>query len=231
MNSALADGGPVSTGSIEIQARMASRLAGVLFIVATAATMASQIIMAPLLDGSRSEIASQGNLVALATLLEVANALASAGIAIALYPVLRRFAETTAVGYVGLRVIEGALGATAAAFLAMSSTADNTELVLGLHDTVFLLVLIVFSVGTLLLYPVLFAQRLVPSVLSLWGLVGGLLLLLSCTLILFDQIEIGGTTDMFLSLPIWINEMALALWLLTRGLDVSGIAQETGHAS
>jgi len=34
--------------------------------------------------------------------------------------------------------------------------------------------------------------------------------------------------DMVLSLPIWINEMVLALWLLIRGLDVRGIKQETG---
>lgn len=38
--------------------------------------------------------------------------------------------------------------------------------------------------------------------------------------ILFDRIEIGGTTDLILSLPIWINEMALAVWLLIRGVTL-----------
>ena len=225
---AIGDDDPAATGRLSGQTRLASRLAGVLFITATAATMASQTIMAPLLGLSGSEIAARGTLVALATLLEIANALASAGIAIALYPVLRRFAETTASVYVGFRVIEGALAVMAAAVLAMLSTGRNMAFTLALHDSVFLLVLIAFSVGALLLYPVLFIYRLVPRALSLWGLAGGLMLLLSCTLILLGQIETGGAVDMVLSLPIWINEMVLALWLLIRGLDVRGIKQETG---
>ena len=85
----------------------------------------------------------------------------------------------------------------------------------------FLLVLIVFSCGTFCFYPLLFKYRLVPRLLSLWGMIGGLMLLISCFLILFGRIETGGTTDLVLSLPIWINEMVLAAWLFVRGLDLS----------
>jgi hypothetical protein len=56
----------------------------------------------------------------------------------------------------------------------------------------------------------LFKYRLVPRLLSLWGMIGGLSLFISCLLILFGRIEISGTTDFVLSLPIWINEMVLA---------------------
>lgn len=213
--------------------KRAARIAGVLFITATASTMAAQIILTPLLDAPQVVTNPQPHLVALAVLLEIANALASAGIAIAFYPVLRRCAELAATGYLGLRVIEGAMGVVAATVLAIiiSTSADDMAFVFALHDTAFLIVLLVFSCGTLLLYPMLFVFRLVPPVLSLWGLVGGLMLLVSCVLILFGQIEVGGTTDLILSLPIWINEMALALWLLARGLDLSRVGSGDQHAA
>ena len=219
-----------SLGQTEMQ--RAARLAGVLFITATASTMAAQAIVGPLLESRETTGNLQANLVALAVLLELANALASAGIAIAFYPVLRRCAEIAATGYLGLRIIEGATGVVAAAILAMSvkASAADTALVIALHDAAFLMVLLVFSIGTLLLYPMLFVFRLVPRVLSLWGLIGGLMLLVSCVLILFGQIKVGGTTDLILSLPIWINEMALAIWLLIRGLDLTHSGSEDHHA-
>ena len=49
------------------------------------------------------------------------------------------------------------------------------------------------------------------------------MLMVSCLLILFGRIEFGGGTDLALSLPIWINEMALAIWLFVRGLDLGKI--------
>jgi len=42
-----------------------------------------------------------------------------------------------------------------------------------------------------------------------WGMSGGLMVLISCLLILFGRIEIGSATDLIHSLPIWINEMVL----------------------
>jgi hypothetical protein len=52
----------------------------------------------------------------------------------------------------------------------------------------------------------------------------------SVLLILFGRVEMGSTIDMILSLPIWINEMALALWLIFRGVDLAKVgsgAQDT----
>lgn len=211
----------------------AARIAGALFIIATASTMAAQIILSPDLDTSLGAADLQNHLIAFAVLLEIANALASAGIAIAFYPVLRRCAELAATSYLGLRMIEGAVGVVAAAVLAiiMSTSADEVPFTMAMHDTAFLIVLLVFSCGTLLLYPMLYAFRLVPPVLSLWGLIGGLMLLVSCVLILFDRVEMGGTTDLILSLPIWVNEMALALWLLARGVDLKHVGSDYDRAA
>ena len=204
-------------------------IAALLFITATAATMASQILLDAVPEEATALPSEQRNLVTLAVVFEITNGLASAGIALVLYPVLRHFSELAATGYLGLRLVEGALGVAAAAGLMVLFVPD-TGWALAYHDAVFLLVLIVFSCGTVLFYPLLFRYRLVPRLLSVWGGVGGLMLLASCLLILFGRIEMGGTTDLVLSLPIWINEMVLAVWFLVRGFDFSAVAREGRRA-
>ncbi|SMX46091.1 hypothetical protein [Actibacterium lipolyticum] len=51
------------------------------------------------------------------------------------------------------------------------------------HHRAFLLLLLVFSTSTWGLYPVLFVFRLLPRVLSVWGLIGGLMPAVSVLLI------------------------------------------------
>ncbi len=203
-------------------ARRSARIAAILFVAATASTMASQVIVEQL-PAAATDFATHQYLLSVAVVFEIVNGLASAGIALALYPVLRHLSELMATGYLGLRVVEGALGVAAAASLTMIANPDTgmARWASAYHDAMFLLVLIVFSCGTICFYPLLFKFRLVPRLLSVWGMVGGLMLLTSCLMILFGQIEAGGTTDLVLSLPIWINEMVLAAWLFLRGLDLS----------
>ncbi|MGP6088567.1 DUF4386 domain-containing protein [Antarctobacter jejuensis] len=208
--------------------RTESRVAGVLFIIATGATMASQMIVEPILDSATEVAVVAGREVALrlGVLLEIVNALASAGIAIALFPILWLCVRGLAVAYAGLRTIEASTGIAAAVGLLLLLTPGMGEIGLVWHDWAFLLLLLVFSISTCVLYPVLFVFRLVPRVLSVWGLIGGLMLAVSVLLILFGRIEFGSTTDLVLSLPIWINEMALALWLILRGVDISALPVE-----
>ncbi len=159
------------------------------------------------------------------------NGLASAGIAVAMYPVLRRVSELGATGYLGLRIIEGAMGIVAAGFFlaVLGSSGPGIDQAFEYHDAAFLAVLIVFSCGTLLFYPLLYQHRLVPRFLAIWGLIGGVMLLVSCLLILFGRIEGGGGTDLILSLPIWVNEMALAVWLFFWGFNPGEAWRNADH--
>ena len=208
--------------------RTESIVAGVLFITATGATMVSQVIVAPILanaDATSGITGREGAFVA-GVLFEVVNALASAGIAIAFFPILWVCIRGLAVAYAGLRAIEASTGVGAAGGLLMVLSPESAAVGPAWHHWAFLLVLLVFSTSTCVLYPVLFAFRLVPRVLSVWGLIGGLMLMVSVVLILFGVLEIGAGTDTLLSLPIWINEMALALWLILRGVDMSAVPAE-----
>lgn len=219
--------------NVETNYIASARIAGFLFITATAATMLSQILIEPFLQAPEvvSRVAEDRDLFVVSALLEVVNALASAGIAFALFPILRRCVEGLAVAYVGLRVIEAALGIVATIGLLMlhaPGAVEDTIAIAG-RDLAFLLLLLVFTIGTMVLYPLLFTFRLVPHWLSIWGLVGGAMLFVSVLMILFGRIEIGSTLDMILSLPIWINEMVLALWLIFQGVDLTEVHRKLGN--
>ena len=86
-----------------------ARTAGVLFILATAAGLAGSAVLGTALDGPDflSRISMDGNRLLVSALLSFVAACASAGIAIALYPVLRKYNEGLALGSVGFRLIEG----------------------------------------------------------------------------------------------------------------------------
>ena len=211
-----------------------AKVAGILFITATAATMLSQILIDPFLHAPDvvSRVAEEPDLFVVSALLEIVNALASAGIAFALYPILRLCVEGLAEAYVGLRLIESALGIVAVIGLLLLNTPGivGVPLVIAGHDVAFLLLLLVFTIGTMVVYPLFFIFRLVPRWLSLWGLAGGIMLFVSVLMILFGRTEIGSTLDTVLSLPIWINEMVLALWLIFRGVDITQVQWKKGSA-
>ncbi len=209
--------------------RSAAVAAGVLFITATAATVAAQALLDPILE-ARGELhpGLTGNL-RLATVFEMLNALASAGIAIALFPILTRHAAGAAIGYVSIRAIEGCLGMIAAVSLISLTTlepaaaASSAPQLMNAHHWTFLAVLIVFSLSTFILYPTLYRFAIVPAWLSLWGLTGGVLLTASLGLIMFGVIDAHGTIDTVLSIPIAVNEMALALWLIFKGVGADKV--------
>ncbi len=72
-----------------------------------------------------------------------------------------------------------------------------------------------YGLGALILNYLLYQSELVPRWLSVWGLVGGVLIVAMGVLRLF------GRPVYFLALPIILNELALAVWLIVIGFDSS----------
>lgn len=69
--------------------------------------------------------------------------------------------------------------------------------------------------GALFLYLVLFQSELAPRWLSVWGLIGAALLLAMGLLRLF------GKPVVFLAIPLILNELVLAVWLVLVGFESS----------
>ena len=171
--------------------------------------------------------------------LEFIMCIAIAGIAIWIYPILRRFNPGAALGYVGLRLFEGvmlmvaiipmlALLGLGQEFIAAGSPdfshfQTSGALLLGMRDWAgHGLATLAFCLGALVFYFLLYRSRLVPRWLSGWGFIGALLSLISALYAIFTQ-SLGFSSVNVLDAPLGINEMVLAVWLIAKGFDKSAI--------
>jgi hypothetical protein len=111
--------------------------------------------------------------------------------------------------------VSAGAGSAAASHLSSAGT-----LLLALHEWAFPLDPIVFAIGGLLLYTLLYRSRLVPRWLSVWGMAGAVLVFAYALLRMYG----GGT--MLLAVPIGVQEMVLAGWLIARGFDVHASRRE-----
>jgi hypothetical protein len=73
----------------------------------------------------------------------------------------------------------------------------------------------IFGVDAMVLYYLMYGSGLVPKWLSVWGLIGALLGFVS------GLTGIFGTQIIYLAVPIAVQEMDLAVWLLAKGFNTS----------
>ena len=76
-----------------------------------------------------------------------------------------------------------------------------------------------FAAGALMYYSVFYRARLVPRWLSVWGLLAGVLILTACLFSLFRGTPVSDYK--LLAAPIFLQEIVLGSWLLTRGFNTA----------
>jgi hypothetical protein len=223
--------------------RKTAIIVGILFIIATAIGMLGKIaLLDPILNAPDylGRISANENRVIFGGLCIVFSAFACAGIAIGLYPVLKKHHEAFALGSVGLRVMESMLyivgavgllslltlsreyvhaGVANASLFQVSGTA-----LLAIKDWAGELSVIAFTLGALMYYYVFFRSKLVPRWLSGWGILAAAASLTAVLLSIFGQIVPFSTVFILLQIPIGLQEYALAVWLIVRGFNPSAIA-------
>jgi hypothetical protein len=221
--------------------RKAAIIVGVLFIIGTLAGVLS-LFTGPVLSASSvlSSVSANENQVRIGSLLGLIMAFACAGIAIWLYPVLKKHNEALALGAVGFRTIENVLGVVSAICL-LSLVPLSQEYVkagapvasyfqtlgtslLGARDSISNIQLIPFCIGALMYYYVFYQSKLIPRWLSGWGLLAIIMNLASALLVIFDLIGHFSTVQVILSVPIGLQELTLAVWLIVKGFNPSAIA-------
>ena len=218
-----------------------AKVAGILFILATAAGLAGSAVLGSALEAPDflSRLSMDGNRVLVSALLSFVAACGSAGIAIALYPVLRKFNEGLALGSVGFRLIEAVFYTVGTLCLlsifalsrqsagagepAASYAQTLGHLLLTAKDLAgFVLGVMAFCIGGCSYYVVFYRTRLIPRWLSAWGLVALVLLFAAVIITLFDgePYSVSGSL-VFLAFPIALQEMVLAVWLIAKGFNPS----------
>jgi hypothetical protein len=182
------------------------------------------------------------------TAMKFLMGVACAGIGLALYPILKKYNEGLAFGAAGFRVIEGAVDIVGAlllvALLVLSqefvkagapkvSYFQTADVLINagtdwLRDVA---ILLTFSIGALMYYMVFYQFRLVPRWLSVWGLVGIILTIISALLVMFHLIPPFGTIQFVLNLPILPQEMVLAVWLIAKGINPAAVASLSANTA
>jgi hypothetical protein len=218
--------------------RKTAIIVGILFLAGYVGVFAGSAFYAPILDAPDylGEIYPNESQLVIGMLIELLNDIAVVGIAVLLFPILKRYGEAIALGYVAFRVIEAgtlivskisilslipssqeyiAAGAPQASyFQALGTVAMAERLWAAKMQTVF------FILGALLLYYLLYRSQLVPRFISVWGLVAVASLTAANVLGVPDPTQ-GFEPAMILYFPIFVSEILLAVWLIAKGFSAS----------
>jgi hypothetical protein len=222
--------------------RKTAIIAGTLLIIATFASILSNLFLKSVHSSNYlGEISANGNLVTEGALLMVIAAVTSASIAISLYPVLKKYSEGLALGAVGFRLIEGVfyivgilglvLLLTLSQEFVQAGTPDasvyqilGTLLLAGREWVGFGIAPTVFGLGSLMYYSIFYQTELIPRWLSGWGLAGAVLCMVASVSVMSGLISPLSTIHIVLNLPIALQEMVMAVWLIVKGFNPSAIA-------
>ena len=226
--------------------KLPARIVGVLFISCTGAAIVSGVFILPIIGASDylAEISAKETQMALGAIFYFIMAAAGAGIVIPMYPILKEYNESMALGAVGFRTIEGAIflvsGMCILALVPLSQeyvqagasakpyfqTIGDLLLTGYTIDQAVVPGIFAFSLGALMYYYIFYRSKLVPRWLSVWGLVGVTLGIVNGLYDMFGGIP-NETISMLLDLPIFVQEMVLAVWLIVKGFNPSAIDSES----
>ena len=209
------------------------------YLVTFASSIPAVFLLGPVLSDP-NYVTSAGNDtgVVWGCLLDLVNAAACVGTAVALFPVVRRQNESLALGFVTSRMFEAAVIAIGVVSLLAvvtlrqtgTSGTDHSSLtaaaraLVDVRDWTFLIGPgMVPAINALLLGYLLFRSRLVPRFIPVVGLIGAPLLLISAITTMFginDQVSILSAVA---TLPIFLWELSLGLYLTFKGFKPAAV--------
>ena len=229
-----------------ISTRKTAIIVGVLFIFAIVMLFIGEALYKPILDSPDYLDNAYPNriVIIIGILIEFSGVPAVVLLSVFLFPILKKHNEALALGYVGFRVFEAGIlnvayinklslvnlsqdylnkgGVDASYFQYIGSSIQSVNNWAG---TTGLIYLIVFALGSLMLYSVLYKSKLVPRFISAWGFIAAIVLLTGSVLINIDMVtEISGLgLEPIFWLPIAVAEVMLSIWLIVKGFNSSAI--------
>ena len=153
----------------------------------------------------------------LGMLLEAISGLAVITIAVLMFQIFKPYNKKVSFWYIILRSLEGGLlVVTGILFL------SHNTLLLEIYDGIHAGHGYLFAIAALIFNYLLYQSKLIPRWISVWGVIAAILL------ILVNLLEVTGIIPelIILKLPIVLNELVLAIWLLVKGFNPSAINLE-----
>jgi Domain of unknown function (DUF4386) len=212
-----------------------ARVFGVLFLITFVTSIPALLLYQPVLDHPVAYIAGAGHdkQIFLGALLELLLIIANIGTAVVIYPIVRRQSEELALGYVTARLFECTfilvgllcvLGiVTMRQETAGASEGTVAYTLAAIKDWTFLLGpgwVVGWGNGLILGY-LMYRSALVPPRVAWLGLVGGPLIIISGTLVMFGVDHPSGSLQGIATIPEAVWELFLGLYCTFKGFRPS----------
>jgi hypothetical protein len=202
---------------------------GIMLIIATVAGSIGMTFILPLSkEGAMQNITEYAASAKTGGLLVLVMGIACASIAVCIYPAIRKGRPALAMASVVFRAIEGAIFMASAMFLlplgTLAQSASEASLLFVLFDSIGNAAAIAFCIGALMYYLAFWQLRVVPRWLSGWGLVAIGLHTVANVLVLGGA-EAFGVVGVTMNLPIALQEMVMAVWLMVKGFSSGQITE------
>ncbi len=225
--------------------RKTAIIVGILFLLTEITSITGLLLYHPILNDPNYIIKNPVNeaQVLWGAFCEVMLVFVNIGTAITLFPVLKKYNESMALGAVCFRVLEaiiiiiGIISLLAIVTLNhefLKEINPNTsfyliagKLLLTIHNWTFLFgPNLVLGPSTFFTAYLLYKSKLISPVIAILGMIGGPLISASSLLVMFGvflQISVWGAV---LALPVFGYEVSLAIWLLVKGFNSPIIADD-----
>ncbi len=228
--------------------RKTAIIVGILYIAATAGGVLSVFFSGTLMEKPLNlvHIAANQYQVILVAFFELVMAVTVSGIAFMIYPMLKQDADTETkkgltVWYVGTRLTEGALFfigvlcvlsllKLSQEFVLAGAQADvswyqNTGiLIFSMSEFAWMLGQSIFCIGAAMFYYLLYVSGRIPYWLSGWGFIAAPFMFIASFLPVFGE-DPNSTLSILLYLPMAVQEMVMAVWMIIKGFNPSRITK------
>ena len=217
--------------------RKTALVAGVLYLITFITSIPAVFLLDPVLSNPNYIVGAGADTQVIGgAFLDLVNAIAAIGTAVALFSVVRRQNEGFALGFVTARMFEAAvivigvvsilavvtLRQAGAAGADAASLVTTGRALVAIRDWTFLLgPSLIPGVNALLLGYLMYRSRLVPRVIPTLGLIGGPLLISSAVGTMFGVNDAVSVWSGVALLPIFFWELFLGLWMTFKGFQRS----------
>jgi hypothetical protein len=221
------------SGPTTASTRKTAVLVGLLFLTATVAFIMADTLNAGVLSQPDFLTGASAETNALATgALLLFGQFGVVGIAVLLFPLLKRYGESLALAHVGFRVAELAaslfylavplLVIELGAGLRDGTVDDSASTSLGAllqaqYSVAILMIYLVTSVGGMCMATLLYRSRLIPRWIAILGLIGYPALLVGCILDVFNLVDVTQGVGLMALVPGGLFELILPIWLFAKG--------------
>ena len=221
-----------------ISTRKTAKTAAIFYFISWVGSIAGLIFYGPVLKNSNYLTGgASDNHIVIGAILELVCAFANIGTGVALYPVVKRYSESLALGYAALRTLESAvIAAGVLPILAIISLRQSTGSAAGINDLATSMISfhnlsfivgpsLICGVNTTVMAYALFKSGLVARFVPTLGLIGGPLVFVSGVLQLFGVAEQASSVTALMAVPVFAWEISLASHLFFKGFRKSALAK------